>query len=228
MNGRLTIYSFWKIILKNFWLMIATMLTSLLIVNIYIFFISEPVYENTVQIIVNQKTKEQILEAQSLQTDLQLVNTYSSIVKSPRILNIVSKRLSNAFTVEELTQSIEVQKTVNSQIMTISAKENNSKDARAIANQTAIVLKEEIPKIMNVDNVEILSEAIVSDNQKPIGPEKRFIYLLAMLVGGILWLVIVIIKESLNTVIFNEADIERDLKIPVLGIISDYKKVKKF
>ncbi|NGY93898.1 hypothetical protein F3K44_31540 [Bacillus megaterium] len=52
----------------------------------------KPVYRASTQILVNsKKTDDPSLNANQVQTNIQLVNTYSEIIKSPVILEKVSK-----------------------------------------------------------------------------------------------------------------------------------------
>ena len=45
----------------------------------------QPKFEAKTQVLVNQETHNENLQAQQVQSNLQLVNTYSEIIKSPRI-----------------------------------------------------------------------------------------------------------------------------------------------
>lgn len=67
------------------------MLISLLITM----FLMKPKYEANTQVLVNQKEKNSELMAQEVQSNIQLVNTYTEIVKSPRILDEVAKKNKN-------------------------------------------------------------------------------------------------------------------------------------
>ena len=55
----------------------------------------KPEYEANTQVLVNQKEKNSELMAQEVQSNIQLVNTYSEILKSPRILDEVAKKNKN-------------------------------------------------------------------------------------------------------------------------------------
>ena len=54
--------------------------------------LAKPKYEASTQILVSQKEKESKMMAQEVQSNIQLVNTYAEIIKSPRILDDVAKR----------------------------------------------------------------------------------------------------------------------------------------
>ena len=55
----------------------------------------KPEYEANTQVLVNQKEKFRINGSRSPKYNIQLVNTYSEILKSPRILDEVAKKNKN-------------------------------------------------------------------------------------------------------------------------------------
>ncbi len=116
------------------------------------------------------------LENQTIQADLQLVSTYSTIIMSPRILNEVSEALEGNYDVAELSEILSVSNATNSQIIEINAYHQSPKIAAKIANTTANVFSEEIPKIMNIDNVTILAEGAVLPQETPARPNKFLLY----------------------------------------------------
>ncbi|WP_254636363.1 Wzz/FepE/Etk N-terminal domain-containing protein, partial [Bacillus sp. GbtcB15] len=51
------------------------------------YFLLTPIYQSSTQILVNQsKDEQQVYNAGEVQTNLQLINTYNVIIKSPAIL----------------------------------------------------------------------------------------------------------------------------------------------
>lgn len=58
------------------------------------FFALTPIYENSTQILVNQsKNERKEVQFNDVQTNLQLINTYNVIIKSPAILDEVIKEM---------------------------------------------------------------------------------------------------------------------------------------
>lgn len=79
---------------------------------IYLQYIATPIYQKSTQILVNQSesTKSNSVDSQTVQADLQLVNTYSTIISSPRILNEVQQDLGKQYDTAELAEMIQVKK----------------------------------------------------------------------------------------------------------------------
>src|SRR5699024_12122998 len=107
--------------------------------------------------------------AQEVQSNIQLVNTYSQIVKSPRILDKASKELDRKYSTSELSSMLTVTNQAESQLLNIDVVSQSGKDSELVANKIAEVFSDEVPDIMNVDNVSILSTA--DDTTKQVAPK---------------------------------------------------------
>jgi capsular polysaccharide biosynthesis protein len=89
-----------------------------------------------------------------------------------------------------------------------------------IANTTAEVFQEEIQKLMNVNNVNILTPALYNPNPYPIKPDPKRNMAIAAVIGLMLGVGIAFLLEYLDTTIKNEQDIEDILDLPILGLVS--------
>ena len=148
------------------------------------FFFMTPIYQSSTQILVNQKKQEgAMFQAGEIQTNIQLTNTYKVIIKSPVILDQVNEKLNLNMTAQALTGKINVANEKDSQVISVTAEDKDPKLARDIANATADVFKGEVAKIMNVDNVTVLSKAEVVENQSPIKPRPMLNLAIAFVVG---------------------------------------------
>lgn len=212
---------FFIIIKRNYKLIIIIPLILLTISMIITTFI-QPKFEAKTQVLVNQETHNENLQAQQVQSNLQLVNTYSEIIKSPRILDEVSKKLDNKYSKDEIENMLTVSNQTDSQILTISIKSSDSKYSRILANEIAKVFSKEIDKIMKVDNVSILSEA---QNKSPkVSPSYLLNGVIALITGLIFAFIAVFSKELLDKRIKNEEDVKSYLELPVLGSIQTFDK----
>src|SRR5699024_12327763 len=106
-------------------------------------------------------------------TNVQLIETYSLIIKSPAILDIVAERLNDQYTVSQLNEKISVNSVEQSQVIDIKVQDKSPNVAATIANETAKAFQEEIEELMNVENVNILSTAEVSENPTPSKPNTK-------------------------------------------------------
>jgi len=123
-------------------------------------------------------------------------------------------------TIQELNKKIEVVNEKDSQVVTLMAQDQDPRLARDIANTTAEVFKGEIAKIMNVDNVTVLSKAEVAENQSPIKPRPMLNVAIAFVVGVMAAVGLAFLLEYLDNTVKKEEDVENLLGLPVLGIVA--------
>ena len=185
------------------------------------FFFMTPIYQSSTQILVNQKKQEgAMIQAGEVQTNIQLTNTYKVIIKSPVILDQVNEKLNLNMTAQALTGKINVANEKDSQVISVTAEDKDPKLARDIANATADVFKGEVAKIMNVDNVTVLSKAEVAENQSPIKPRPMLNVAIAFVVGLMAAVGLAFLLEYLDNTVKKEEDVENLLGLPVLGIVA--------
>ena len=194
------------------------------------YFFITPTYEATTQILVNNSRNEQSLyNYNEVQTNLQLINTYNAIIKSPAIINKVLVDLNLDMTTAELIGKIAVMNEKNSQVVTISVQDKDPEIAALIANETVNVFKSEIMKIMNVDNISILAVAKLEKYSLPIKPKPLLNIVIAGVVGLLIGIGCALLLGYFNTTLKNEQDIERILGLPLIGVIAlmDYHSIVK-
>ncbi len=206
---------------KRLGLIAVLTLIAITIAGIVSFVLLTPIYETSTQILVNQEQSEasQAIN-QNIQADLQLINTYSVIIKSPVILDQVVSELGLDMSSEALNNNITVATAQNSQVVNISVRDEDPSRAVDIANTTASIFEKEIKGLMKVDNVSVLSKAVMKDNPSPVAPNPVLNMAIAAVVGLMLGVGIAFLMEYLDTTMKNDQDIEDILGIPLLGIIS--------
>lgn len=209
------------ILKKYIWLLILSPLILLALSVFITFVLIKPQYEATTQILVNQeKAQDPIQQQQNVQGTLQQVNTYAEIVNSPRILEKVAKNLNNKYSVSSLKNKVEVQSSAQSQVITVNVSAYSKSEAEKIANELIKVYKKEMPEIMDINNVSILSKA--DGTAKQVSPNIPMNLFLGFILGLILALLFIFMKELTDTRIKDEQDIEDHLKLPVLGSIKRF------
>lgn len=193
---------------------------------VYLTYFTTPIYQKNTQILVNQSEKKASngLEAQTVQADLQLVNTYSTIITSPRILEKVGKKMNYKYDVQELADMIKVNNTTNSQLIDISVDYEDPLVASKIANLTAQIFTEDIQKIMNIDNVTIISPSSYTGEETPIRPQKALMLLLSFFLGLVVAFLFIVIKMFFERTFTSIKEIEELLGLPILGEVSTFQK----
>ncbi|WP_166786780.1 YveK family protein [Jeotgalibacillus salarius] len=218
-----------KKIKRYLFLTITVAIFSAVIAGVVTFYYLTPVYQATAQLLINTEQNEQTgISFSNIQTDLQLINTYSVIIKSPVVLEQVAEELGGVFTTDELNEKIMVQTESSSQVVNLTVTDTDPLQAAEIANITADIFQNEIVDLMSVDNVRLLTPAAASTNQSPVEPNLIVNVAVSGLIGAMFTLTIAMMKEYLDITIKAEQDLA-ELDLPFLGavnLLSDQKMKK--
>ncbi|WP_281863146.1 YveK family protein [Planomicrobium okeanokoites] len=221
MEETISLQDLFKTIRKRLGLIALLTILAITIAGVISFLVLTPVYQTSTEILVNQSPSETgQLTNQNIQTDLQLINTYSGIIKSPAILDQVVEEMNLDMTTDQLTSKITVSNADQSQIVNITMQDEDPAMAVEIANTTASVFESDIQELMNVDNVTILSPAVLKENPSPVAPNPMLNMAIAAVVGLMLGVGIAFLLEYLDTSMKDQQDIEDVLGLPLLGVIS--------
>lgn len=221
MEETISLQDLFKTIRKRLGLIALLTILAITIAGVISFLVLTPVYQTSTEILVNQSPAETgQLTNQNIQTDLQLINTYSGIIKSPAILDQVVEEMNLDMTTDQLTSKITVSNADQSQIVNITVQDEDPAMAVEIANTTASVFENDIQELMNVDNVTILSPAVLKENPSPVAPNPMLNMAIAAVVGLMLGVGIAFLMEYLDTTMKDQQDIEDVLGLPLLGIVS--------
>ncbi|MFL8938379.1 YveK family protein [Rossellomorea oryzaecorticis] len=209
---------------KRISLILFITLTAVIVSGGVSFFLLTPVYQSSTQLLVNQsKTEQPVINQGEIQTNLQLMKTYNVIIKSPAILEKVISELKLDMTTSQLNSKITVASEGDSQVLNLSVQDTDPNKAAEIANKTASVFQNEIPTIMNVNNVSVLAKAEIGENQSPIKPKPLLNIAIAMVVGLMVGVGIAFLLEYLDNTVKTEQEVEKLLGLPVLGSITRIK-----
>ncbi|WP_461201730.1 YveK family protein [Anoxybacillus sp. TBDG-1] len=221
MEETISLRELFQTLRKRAWLIIAITVIATMTSGIVSYFVLTPMYQASTQLLVNQAKSEQpIYNISEIQTNLQLINTYNVIMKSPAILDIVKEELDLNMPVEELNEKINVTSEKDSQVVNVTVEDPDPYMAADIANTVASVFQREIVKIMNVDNVNILAKAEVKEQPIPVKPKPLLNMAIAFVVGIMTGVGLAFLLEYLDNTIKNEQDVEKLLGLPVLGAIT--------
>ncbi|MBC2370200.1 capsular biosynthesis protein [Listeria booriae] len=222
MESNIDLKGIYLMFVKKKWYMIIAIVVSVMVMSIYLGFITTPTYYSKAQVLVNQTVDSQNVQTKDVQADLQLIDTYSAIVTSPRIITEIKRELNNKYSEAELMEAIQVSNNSNSQILEISSEYSDPRATVEIANKTAEVFIKEIPDIMKVDNVTILSNAQYVHGQEPIKPHKSLMIILSVFIGFLIGSLIIFIKMLFDRTIKNVDDLQKKYGLNLLGTVNEF------
>lgn len=221
MQEEISLVDLFKIIKKRIGLIINTTLIGVLVAAIYTFFIVTPQYSSTTDLLVNRSQQDQsgMIERAEIDTNLQLINTYSDIITRPVILDHVAEELDMDLSGSNLADSLTVTNENQSQMFSLTATDDNPYDAASIVNTTATVFQEQMPELMNVDNVAILT--VGEPNLNPVSPNNTLNIILGLIIGASIGVGISILIEFFDTTVKDERFIMDEIGWTNLGRINE-------
>lgn len=211
---------------KHLNLIIIITLLSVAVSAIVTFFIMTPKYDASTQILVNQSNANNtsLYQTNAVQTNVQLVNTYSVIIDNPAVLNQVIKKLHLGMTASELKSMLSVSTEQNSQVFTVTAETTSPSESVRIVNAVAAIFRMQVQKVMNVNNVSILSPANLSASEVPVKPKTSINLAIAFVVGLMVSVGFAFLFDYLDNTIKTEDDLQGLLDLPILGAVSEIKE----
>lgn len=172
-------------------------------------------YEANSVLIVTSNTEEPITYNKLILNE-KLSNIYGQFLESNDLYEKVASEISPDMKASEIENNLEY--TVNPQGGVITFTYKDSNEARAKDSLTLITeeFRNFAKDYLNMENIEYLQNVLV---KKASNTRNLIFTIAAFLVGGLLGLVIIIIKEILSDKI-NDADDIRELDIEVLADLS--------
>ena len=200
---------------------------SLIAGIIYSYFYLQPVYKASTALILVQSSATLDEEGQTsiTQTDLtlnsKLVSTYSEIMKRKSVLSkVVSNLGMPESSMASIKQNVSVKAVSDTEIIEITAKNQDPEKAALIANEIAKVFSEKVVEIYNISNIYILDRAEAETNPCNINHSKDLV--IFAFIGIVISIIVCLISNMLDTTIKTEEDVEKTTGLLVLTSIPDY------
>ena len=222
-----------KVILDKKIFIILTTIVFLVLGFVYSKYYKKPIYESSTTLVLSKQLSQSTQSFNNTddaitQNDIllnqKLVDTYSQIIKSKRVLNQVIANLEINIDEEKLSKNISVVSVQNTEILQVTVKDYDPVIAEKIANEIPNVFAVEVLNIYNIQNVytidkgEIAKEPSNISNLRDIG--------LFGIAGFILSILVVLLIFYFDNSVKTSDDIENYLDLLVLTSIPEYKASK--
>ncbi|TCI71144.1 capsular biosynthesis protein [Exiguobacterium sp. SH0S7] len=204
-----------EVLKKSKWLLVPFILLGGLAAYYVSTTFIQPTYEASTQVLLVTEQEGDRVDSSEVLSSLSLVNTYRVIMKSPAILNEVKERVPNA--PDPISDALTVESEEESQVINVVITHTDAAAAAETANVISEVFADEIPDLMSIDNVRILSPAEVP--LTPISPNVLVNTLIGMFVGLFVGGLIGLLRHVFDKRIQNEQEAERLLDLPVIGSV---------
>ena len=194
----------------------------------YIVLVQKPEYKSRATIILSSDKSKTTVQSE-ITANKNLIDTYTEVVKSHRVLDRVIEENNLKESYEALSAKINVSSLKNTEIISISLVDANAYRSYEVANWVADIFKEEISQIYNDTSVNILDHAVEPRSPYNIDVVKQeIIYAAAgMVLGGGIILVLFYFDRTIKTT----EQIDEIFKLPIFGKVhkleTDKQKKKR-
>ncbi|WP_431030734.1 polysaccharide biosynthesis tyrosine autokinase [Plantibacter sp. RU18] len=220
-------------VLRKYWVLIVALALLGVAVAATYSLVKTPEYSSSAKVFVSTQSSDNVQElAQGNTFTQQRVKTYADLVGTPIVLLPVIGTLELNITAGQLAQQVTASAPLDTTLIEITAMSEDPVLAAEIANTTAESLTGVVAKIETPENGESspvkltrVQEADVPN--KPVSPNVPLNLALGLLVGLALGVGFAVLRETLDTRIRNERDVEGVTDLPLMGGIAFDPKAKQ-
>jgi len=188
--------------------------------GVFSYYAMDNVFQATSTIIVSNQaagSTQDPLTYNDYSLNVRLVDSYSVLSKTNRVLDQVIDELALTMSTKSLASKISISAAKNTEIINISVTDTSPYMAQNIANSVTRVFQQEVTEIMKMDNVQIIDEAPLPT--VPISPNRPMNIAISCLVGLIFGVLLAFLIEFLDRTVKTTEQAEAILEVPVLASI---------
>ncbi len=211
--------------LKKRWKMIALItILATVISGVLSFFVIDPVYESSTKVFIGkEENSEESYNSNDIQMYQKLLKTYAEAIKTRDLIDAAIKQSKYDLTVGQVSSGLTVTPVTDTQILQIKYQSKDAKEAevvlKSISNEFIKISKELVPN----GNVRVIEAVEMPEN--PISPNKKMNIAIAFLLGLMVSVGLVFLLEYMDNTYKTKEQLEKELEIPVLGIIPTIDEV---
>ena len=204
---------------KKRWKIIALCtLIATLVSGIFSFFIISPTYEASTKVFIGkEESSVENYNYNDITMYQKLLKTYSELIKTKDLINRSITNSEYELEVEDVLNNVSVTTVADTQMIQIAYKSTSPNIAKNmlenITNEFITTAQDLVPN----GNVRVLET--VELPEEPVAPNKKMNIAIAFILGMMVGLGIVFLLEYLDNTYKNKEQLEKDLDIPVLGVI---------
>ena len=216
-------FDFFIRLVRKYWRAIVSFtVVGLIVAAGLTFFVITPKYQSSVQILVNRKNTNAATEYAGQQADVQMITTYKELIAGQVVLKPAKQQLSKRYGIERslntLKNEVSVTSTTNSQVFSIAVTDADAKASATIANQIARSFKNQVQKIIKVNNVTVVAPAETPSGA--VSPKKPLNMLIGLVVGLLLGFVYAAIRMLTDRRVHDADFLTDDLGLASLGLVN--------
>lgn len=192
--------------------------------TIYSVFLLKPEYKAQATVILSSDKSKNTVQSE-INANKNLIDTYTEVVKSHRVLDRVKNKMQIDDTYEQLVKKVTVASLKDTEIISISVVDRDKNHSYSLANTIADTFTNEIGQIYNDKSVNVLDRAV--EPQKPHNVDlvkQEAIYAAA---GIVLATAVIFLMFYFDRTIKTTEQIEQLFKLPIYGKVRKLETEKQ-
>lgn len=211
--------------LKKRWLMIVTITLIATIISAALsFFVIKPKYEASTKVFIGKDEGDnQAYNQNDVLMYQKLMKTYSEAIKTKDLVSRSLQGTSLELKPEDVLANLTVSPVSDTQILQIKYKSNNPQEAKVVIQELTDEFIKTSKELVPNGNIKTIEE--VQLPEKPVSPNKKMNIAIAFLLGIMVSIGLAFLLEFLDNTFKSKDQLERELDIPVIGVIPTVKEV---
>ncbi|MDF2442011.1 MAG: tyrosine-protein kinase [Subtercola sp.] len=213
-------------VLRKGWIIILALVLMGVALGSVLSLLSTPMYLASSKVFVSVQSAGTVSElTQGSNFTQNQVKSYADIITTPAVLQPVITQLQLPVTAEALAGRVTASTATGTVVVDIGVTDGSPKSAADIANAIATSFEKVVSSIVPVDatgtspvKITVLQQALVP--AEPATPNTRLNIILGGVIGLVLGLVVSVLRQTLDTKVRNEHDVEAVTTAPILGGIA--------
>jgi capsular polysaccharide biosynthesis protein len=224
MEDTLSLKDVLGILRRRFWIVLVVVFVAVLAAALLSYVVLPPVYQADTSLIVNEKQNTtqatNSIDYGQIQTSQALAVTYAKIITSRAVLQDTIDTLRLPETVKELTNMTTVQVEGQTEIISISVKDQDAIRAANIANAMANSFIAQLPTLVNrVENVSVIDRAVPVTDQ--VSPRPFLNIAVALVAACMLGVLLAFLVDYFDDTVKTADDIKKLFGLRVLAVVPD-------
>lgn len=211
--------------LKKRWLMIVTVTLIATIISAALsFFVIKPKYEASTKVFIGKDEGDnQAYNQNDVLMYQKLMKTYSEAIKTKDLVSRSLQGTSLELKPQDVLANLTVSPVSDTQILQIKYKSNNPQEAKVVIQELTNEFIKTSKELVPNGNIKTIEE--VQLPEKPVSPNKKMNIAIAFLLGLMVSVGLAFLLEFLDNTFKSKDQLERELDIPVIGVIPTVKEV---
>lgn len=211
--------------LKKRWLMIVTITLIATIISAALsFFVIKPKYEASTKVFIGKDEGDnQAYNQNDVLMYQKLMKTYSEAIKTKDLVSRSLQGTSLELKPEDVLANLTVSPVTDTQILQIKYKSNNPQEAKVVIQELTDEFIKTSKELVPNGNIKTIEEVQLPEN--PVSPNKKMNIAIAFLIGLMMSVGLAFLLEFLDNTFKSKEQLERELDIPVIGVIPTVKEV---